>query len=116
VVSGGHPRLAVLATIGVALGLFAGLMTLVLGTHALIPAVVIAALAVVPRPRFLLLAAVAVGIGGAWLYGAISTMARCPADAGSCGNANLGPLWLASIAALAVAAVATLVTVRSHQR
>jgi hypothetical protein len=77
-----------------------------------IPAALIVALAAVVRPRFLLLAAVATGVGAVWSYGTISTLARCQADVDFCGDVNLVPLGLASVAAFIVAALLALVTVR----
>jgi len=104
--------LAGLVVMGLVLGGIAGLLPLVLGTMAAIPAALIVALAVVVRPRFLLLAAVAAGFGAVWSYGTISTFARCQAQADFCGDANLVPLGLASVAAFIVAALLALVTVR----
>ena len=104
--------LAGLVVMGLVLGGIAGLLPLVLGTMAVIPAALIVALAAVVRPRFLFLAAVATGVGTAWSYGTISTLARCQAYADFCGDANLVPLGLASVAAFIVAALLALVTVR----
>ncbi len=104
--------LAGLVGIGLLLGGIAGSLPLVLGTMAVIPAVLIVALAAVVRPRYLLLAAVATGVGAAWSYGTINTFARCREQADFCGGANLVPLGLASVAAFIVAAAFALVTVR----
>ncbi len=108
-------RLAGLVVVGLTLGGLAGFLPLVLGTMGLTPAALIVALAVMVRPRFVLLAAVAAGVGAAWGSGTISTLARCGAQADFCGDANLWPLGLASVAAFTVAAASARATVRRRR-